>query len=214
MLKQETRELIKKNNGYWPNELNHHVAVKNSFHFDSFLVNFSGTSNADCSSCYAQHVYDFDDVNVGYTFRNMLYHERNRDMRFWRRNNDEYDDDIENDDENSRLCLDVNLLDSIVVQAGGGGEPIFCPIKARYLYDENHIPKITKSKILGWMKKKDEDSPTAEGGGRNKFSSNHSVISANSRVSVGGKKRRNNMNSSHHSLHGESIRKVNKMLAL
>jgi hypothetical protein len=61
----------------------------------------SGTSNADANSVYAQKVYDFIDVNVGYRFVNPLY----RDL------------------DDGSLRVDTSLINDVLEQAGGGGEP-------------------------------------------------------------------------------------------
>ena len=73
LLRQEAKELVRLNGGHWPHELNSAKAVRASFHFDQILVSLSGTSNVDANSVYAQKVYDFVDVCVGYSFCNMLF---------------------------------------------------------------------------------------------------------------------------------------------
>lgn len=100
LLKAHTRELLSKTKGSWPKELNNYEGVRNSFHFHSLLISFSGTSNADANSVYSQHVYDFHDVNIGYTFCNMFYRDKENSLR-----------------------VDMKLLNDIVEQDGGGGEP-------------------------------------------------------------------------------------------
>jgi hypothetical protein len=101
LLRAHARNMVKENNGYWPKELNSHEGVRGAIHFDKVLVSMSGTSNADANSVYAQKVYDFIDVNVGYRFVNPLY----RDL----------------DDGNLRV--DTSLINDVTEQAGGGGEP-------------------------------------------------------------------------------------------
>ena len=66
LLTPDARKLVKDNGGFWPKELNDYMGVKKSLHFRHLLVNFSGTSNANATSVYAQKVYDYIDVVSGY----------------------------------------------------------------------------------------------------------------------------------------------------
>lgn len=100
LLKAEPRQLIKQNHGCWPNELNSPECVRDSIHFDQLLISLTGTSNADANTVYAQHVYDFVDVHVGYRFVNMMYREPGDET----------------------LLVDKSLLNDVMEQAGGGGE--------------------------------------------------------------------------------------------
>jgi hypothetical protein len=101
LLRAHARNMVKENNGWWPKELNSHEGVRAAVHFDKILVSMSGTSNADANSVYAQKVYDFIDVNVGYRFVNPLY----RDL------------------DDGSLRVDTSLINDVSEQAGGGGEP-------------------------------------------------------------------------------------------
>lgn len=102
LLSNRAREMVIVNKGYWPKELNNPASVRSSIQFDKLLVNFSGTSNADANSVYAQHVYRFGDMKVGYSFCNMLYRHP--------------DDEI--------LLVDMSLLNDVMEQNGGGGEQL------------------------------------------------------------------------------------------
>jgi hypothetical protein len=121
LMRRRTREMLKANSGFWPKELNNYEGVRNSFHFDSFLVSFSGTSNADCNSVYAQHIYDFGEVNIGYSFVNMLYRDERND---------------------GCLCVDLNKLNDIVIESGGGGEPMQRLGARRHIMDSKAITKV------------------------------------------------------------------------
>jgi hypothetical protein len=101
LLRAHARNMVKDNGGFWPRELNSHEGVRAAIHFDKVLVSMSGTSNADANSVYAQKVYDFIDVNVGYRFVNPLY----RDL------------------DDGSLRVDTSLINDVTEQAGGGGEP-------------------------------------------------------------------------------------------
>ena len=100
LLIPDIRKKVKANNGSWPADLNSAEAVRSSIKFDQILVSLSGTSNADANTVYAQKVYEFVDINIGYRFVNLLYR-------------DPVDD---------ALRADIRLINDVVEQAGGGGE--------------------------------------------------------------------------------------------
>ena len=100
LLSVKAKEMIIENNGFWPEALNSYEAIRENLHFHEIIVNLSGTANATGSVVYSQKVYSFVDVNIGYTFVNVL-----------RRQND------------GRISVDVGLLNDVVEQYGGGGEP-------------------------------------------------------------------------------------------
>ena len=100
LLSELARDKIRQNNGYWPPEWNNHSDIRDNLHFRHMLVCFSGTSNANATSVYAQKVYDLVDVNVGYRFVPMNYHTADGELK-----------------------TDSYLLNAISVQKGGGAEP-------------------------------------------------------------------------------------------
>lgn len=102
LLKSHARQLVRDNNGYWPQTLCNHAAVREAIHFDQILVSMSGTSNADANSVYAQKAYDFSDVCIGYRFVNQLYR----------------------DPTDGSLRVDTRLINDVTEQAGLGGEPL------------------------------------------------------------------------------------------
>lgn len=106
LLRQEAKELVRLNGGHWPQELNNPEGVRASFHFDQILVSLSGTSNVDANSVYAQKVYDYVDVCVGYSFCNMLFR---------------HDD--------GAIGVDATLLNDVKEQDGGGGEDLDARLK-------------------------------------------------------------------------------------
>jgi hypothetical protein len=102
LLKAHARQMVCRNGGFWPRELNSYDGVRAAVSFDQVLVSMTGTSNADANTVYSQKVYDFADVSVGYRFANMLYR----------------------DNADSSLQVDLRLLNDVMEQAGGGGEPL------------------------------------------------------------------------------------------
>jgi len=116
LLKTHARQLVKMNQGHWPRELNNAEGVRAAVQFDQILVSMSGTSNADANSVYAQKVYDFVDVNVGYRFVNVLYR----------------------DPSDESLRVDSRLINDVMEQAGGGGEP----------FSKVHVDKLQDMLVL------------------------------------------------------------------
>lgn len=100
LLSQKAKNLIAQNDGFWPEELNNHETIRENLHFHEIIVNLSGTGNARGSSVYAQKVYSFCDVNIGYSFVSTLFRHHN-----------------------GKVGVDLHLINDVVEQNGGGGEP-------------------------------------------------------------------------------------------
>jgi hypothetical protein len=103
ILKHRVRRLIRNNDGFWPERLNSHQDIRGSLRFNQILVSLNGVSNVSASDVYAQKIYDFVDINVGYQFVNILY----------------------KDGDDGTLGVDTDLLNDVREQQGGGGEPLF-----------------------------------------------------------------------------------------
>ena len=101
LLTPRTRRLIRKCDGYWPEHLNNYEGVRQSLKFNQILVSLNGVSNVSASDVYAQKIYDFIDVNIGYQFVNLLYR-----------------------GDSDQLKVDVDLINDVREQMGGGGEPL------------------------------------------------------------------------------------------
>lgn len=101
ILKPKVRRQIRRNQGYWPERLNSYEAVRNSLQFNQILVSLNGVSNVSAADVYAQKIYDFVDINVGYQFVNILYK-----------------------DSDDTLKVDPDLINDVREQHGGGGEPL------------------------------------------------------------------------------------------
>lgn len=102
LLTEEARRIIRMNGGFWPTAMNDHASVRAATQFDQILVSLSGTSNVDANSVYAQKVYDYDDMHIGYSFVNLLYRDENTD----------------------HLHVDPTKINDVIEQHGGGGEPL------------------------------------------------------------------------------------------
>ena len=101
ILKPKVRRAIRRNGGYWPYRLNSHEAVRDSLQFNQILVSLNGVSNVSASDVYAQKIYDFVDINVGYQFVNILYKDTDQSLK-----------------------VDTDLINDVREQHGGGGEPL------------------------------------------------------------------------------------------
>jgi len=101
LLSPQVRRLIRRNQGFWPENLNSHDGVRESLKFNQILVSLNGVSNVSAADVYAQKIYDFIDVNIGYQFVNLLYR-----------------------GDNGQLKVDMDLINDVREQTGGGGEPL------------------------------------------------------------------------------------------
>ena len=102
ILKPRVRRLIKRNGGHWPEKLNSYSGVRESIQFNQILVSLNGVSNVSASDVYAQKIYDFVDINIGYQFVNLLYK-----------------------DSDGSLKVDTDLINDVRQQRGpDGGEPL------------------------------------------------------------------------------------------
>ena len=101
ILKPRVRRQIRRNGGNWPERLNTYDGVRESLQFNQILVSMNGVSNISASDVYAQKIYDFVDINIGYQFVNLLY----RDV-------------------DGSLGVDTDLINDVREQNGGGGEPL------------------------------------------------------------------------------------------
>jgi len=102
ILTPKARKQIRRNKGFWPKSLNNYTGVRNSLQFNQILVSLNGVSNVSASDVYAQKIYDFVDMSVGYQFVNLLYR----------------------DEKDNCLKVDIDLINDVREQNGGGGEDL------------------------------------------------------------------------------------------
>lgn len=102
ILQPWARRLVRKNGGYWPRELNSYEGIKQTIKFDQLVVNFSGTSNISAASVYAQKIYESFDMSIGYQFVNLVYKSKST----------------------KGMMIDMDMINDITEQEGGGGEPM------------------------------------------------------------------------------------------
>lgn len=101
ILKPKIRRQIRRHGGSWPERLCTWNAIRDALQFNQILVSLNGVSNVSASDVYAQKIYDFVDINVGYQFVNILYK-----------------------DTDGALKVDTDLINDVREQKGGGGEPL------------------------------------------------------------------------------------------
>lgn len=101
LLKPETRKMIAKNNGRWPASICTAEAIRNSLCFSEIIVSLEGVSDISKATVYAQKKYQNTEVKIGWRFTNMTY---------------------KSDDNTFRV--DIDTLNVIKEQLGGGGEPL------------------------------------------------------------------------------------------
>jgi hypothetical protein len=101
LLSTTAKQRIMENGGLWPKEWNNSQAVSNAIRFNQIIVSFTGVSNISAADVYKQKVYDYVDLVVGYQFVNPLYRGKS-----------------------GKLKVDMFLINDVVEQNGGGGEPL------------------------------------------------------------------------------------------
>lgn len=101
ILKPRVRRRIRRNNGYWPEDLNTHQGVRDSLSFNQIIVSFRGVSNVSAATVFAQKIYHFVDLSVGYQFVGVIFYNTE-----------------------GVLQIQSDLINDVVEQTGGGGEPL------------------------------------------------------------------------------------------
>jgi len=79
--------------------MNNYESIRKNLRFVDIIVSFTGTANVSGATVFGQHVYDYVDANIGYTFANVLVTEY------------------------GKMVVDTDLLNDVMEQNGGGAEP-------------------------------------------------------------------------------------------
>mmetsp|Transcript_36974 Transcript_36974/g.83256 ORF Transcript_36974/g.83256 Transcript_36974/m.83256 type:complete len:927 (-) Transcript_36974:106-2886(-) len=128
LLKREVRDDIVANGGKWDKDYNCWEEVRRCLsEFITLRITLSGTSAVSATDVYGEHVYEFDDVCVGWRFANMVYEKKSPLRNWWGKAKKEKVDDEEDPDDgdrDSRTKIDAALLHDIVPQPGGDYEPM------------------------------------------------------------------------------------------
>ena len=117
---------------YFHKEFNNWEEIREALNpFLSLRITLSGTSAVSASTVYGEHVYEFDDVCVGWRFANMVYEKKEKAYKSWwrrlglGRGDSNAKDEVENHDTvDTRTKIDAALLHDIVPQPGGDFEPL------------------------------------------------------------------------------------------
>ncbi|CAB9499706.1 expressed unknown protein [Seminavis robusta] len=115
LLSERAVRIIRDSRGRWPTEICNHTFIRENVDFQQLIVSLSGTVTG--TRVYGLHVYDYRNLHVGYTFAPNL-----------RRS------------QHGRLEVDIDSIDNIRVQRGGGAEPIDI-YESRPNRDENATKK-------------------------------------------------------------------------
>jgi hypothetical protein len=99
LLSHEARRAIAENDGFWPSDRNNHIFLRENIKFKQIIVSFCGVSSASGNMVYARSVFEYEQLCVGYTFVPVLFTDR------------------------GKMQVDVELLNDIRPQNGGGAEP-------------------------------------------------------------------------------------------
>ncbi|KAL7461187.1 hypothetical protein ACHAXS_001609 [Conticribra weissflogii] len=133
LLKREVRDMIAAEK-QWDPDFNSWREIRDCLNpFISLRVTLSGTSAVSASTVFAEHVYEFDDVCVGWRFANMVYEKKvgiyNRS--WWRRfgrpfglPGESVPTEGQDDNPDMKTKVDRDLLHDIVPQPGGDFEPM------------------------------------------------------------------------------------------
>lgn len=101
LLTAKAKKIIHANHGKWPQDICNPEFIRDNLHFHQIIVSLTGTQNSSGSSVFGLNVYEFNSVNVGYTFVKML--------------------DVNSE---GKLFVDEELLNDVREQKGGGAEEI------------------------------------------------------------------------------------------
>jgi hypothetical protein len=99
LLSSKARRRIENNGGFWPEEWNNYNSVRDLLTFNQIIVSFTGTANVSGTTVYAQQVYEYEQLAIGYTFASVIFMEQ------------------------GRVVVDEELLNDVKEQPGGGAEP-------------------------------------------------------------------------------------------
>lgn len=141
IVKPRVRRQIRRNGGTWPDSLCTWNAIRDSLQFNQILVSLNGVSNVSASDVYAQKIYDFVDINVGYQFVNVLYKDTDGALKGEQHVclillSVDFDCVITSSIPDSlsillsdviiiiTMIVDTDLINDVREQKGGGGEPL------------------------------------------------------------------------------------------
>jgi hypothetical protein len=92
---------VRTSDGSWPPSLNFWEALRKHIQFKEIMVTLTGTDHVTGNTVYSHTTYTPADIAIGWRFANML-----------RR------------DPNGSLGVDLGLINDVIEQVGGGGEPL------------------------------------------------------------------------------------------
>jgi len=127
LLKRDIRDSIVHGGGKWNRDYNNWEVMRDCLNeFTSLRITLSGTSAESASTVFGEHVYEFDDVCVGWRFANMVYEDKDEGLwsRFGFVSAAKGDKKYSVDTTDTRTKIDALLLHDIFPQPGGDFEPL------------------------------------------------------------------------------------------
>ena len=103
LLNMKTRRLIKRNKA-WPADLNTHEKIRGVLEFQQIVISLEAISASSKSTVYADKTYPVECLKIGWKFVDMTYKVEGNSS--------------------SPYHVDLSLVNRIMEQEGGGGEPV------------------------------------------------------------------------------------------
>ena len=107
LLNQETRRMIRKNNGKWPSDFSTPEKVRSTLNVAQLVVSLKGISDLSKATVYSQKIYGKDEIKIGWRFVDMTYKTEGKSKL-------EYE-------------VDFDLINVVMEQAEGEGEELTEP---------------------------------------------------------------------------------------
>lgn len=101
MLTPFARNMVRDNDGYWPEGWNNPKSVRNALQFTDLIVILTGISNVSAATVHGYRRYKYGDVLVGYEFAPILFSESG----------------------SSKISIDFRLAHDVIEQTHGRAEP-------------------------------------------------------------------------------------------
>jgi hypothetical protein len=102
LLSADTREVLRLNGGYWPEEWHSPQGYRDRIRFNDLLITLTGISNVSAASVHATKRYQLSDVLMGFDFAPIMYKTQG----------------------SSHVSVDMKLINDVIEQETGDSEYI------------------------------------------------------------------------------------------
>ncbi|KAL7486422.1 hypothetical protein ACHAW6_012014 [Cyclotella cf. meneghiniana] len=124
LVKRELRDIIARD-GKWDEDFNSWQEIRNILNpFVSLRITFSGTTALSPETVHSEHIYEFDDVFVGWRFANMAFKESGKSWKSWLGIFGFRRDDRKDRHSDKATNVNMALIHDIVPQPGDDHEPL------------------------------------------------------------------------------------------